>query len=209
MSLYSPLTLSFAVARGFFTGGQGNADTSRASRFVLKDYVNGKILYCVPPPNIPAEVFNAENRDLDRLSNLGLLRTKRAPTTRVPFKADTYIPQSGEQGAATALSKTRQSARAKALDRNFFASGNMVGMPAVRGVAGEKNGDNFSRVKMFPHQQNTITNSGEVVQAPKGKKKLRGEKKKAALAASGADPDDKKHFKVRREKKRSGRGYDD
>jgi large subunit GTPase 1 len=163
----------------------------------------------MPPPNIPADVFNAENRDLERLGNLGLLRTKRAPTTRVPFKADTYIPQAGEQGAATALSKTRQSARAKALDRNFFASGSMVGLPAVRGVAGEKNGDSFSRVKMFPHQQNAITNTGEAVRAPKGKKKLRGEAKKAALAVAGADPNDKKHFKVKREKKRSGRGYDD
>lgn len=201
--------LPLAVARGFFTGGQGNADTSRASRFVLKDYVNGKILYCVPPPGISIDEFNAENRDMARLGDLGLLRTKRAPTTRVPFKADTYIPQAGELGAATALSKTRQSARAKALDRNFFSSGNMVGMPAVRGVAGEKNGDQFSRVRMFPHQQNAVTDGGQAVPKPKGKKKIRGEKKKAALEAAGVDPDDKKHFKVRREKKRSGRGYDD
>jgi large subunit GTPase 1 len=93
-----------------------------------------------------------------------------------------------------------------ALDRNFFASGHMVGRPSVRGVAGEKNGDQFSRVKMFPHQQNVITDEGVAV--PKSKKK-RGDKKKAAAAAAGADLNDKKHFKVRREKKRSGRGYDD
>lgn len=127
--------------------------------------------------------------------------------TRVPIKADTYIPTSArEEGAAQALSKTRQSARAKALDRNFFASGHGIGMPGVRGVAGEKNGANFSRVKMFPHQQNVINDKGEVIPQ---KRLTNREKKKQAAEAAGVDANDKKHFKVRREKQRSGRGYDD
>lgn len=128
--------------------------------------------------------------------------------TRVPIKADTYIPQVGEQGAATALSTTRQSSRAKALDKNFFA-GTLLGRPAVRGVAGEKNGSEFSRVKMFPHQQGFIDNGGLLV--VKGRKK-RGEKKQAGsvnvVGEGSTEADDKKHFKPKRAKQRSGRGYE-
>lgn len=188
----------------------GNVDTSRASRFILKDYVSGKLLYCHAPPDIPANVFNAELHDLDRLASLGKLRAKRAPMTRVPIKADTYIQQTGEEGAATALSKTRQSTRAKALDRNFFAA-TLLGRPAVRGVAGEKNGAEFSRVRMFPHQQGEVGNDGVTVVK---KKKRTGKKEKATAALNGSlgaagQDDDKKHFKPKRQKQRSGRGYEE
>lgn len=121
--------------------------------------------------------------------------------TRVPIKADTYIPQAGEQGAATALSTTRQSSRAKALDRNFF-TGKELGGAMLRGVAGEKNGDEFSRVRMFPHQRGVVREDGTT--APKTRKK-RGDKK---AEGAGADPNDKKHKKPARVKQRSGRGYE-
>ena len=170
--------------------------------------MTGKLLYCHPPPGVSVDDFNAEVRDLDLLRAQGKLRTKRAPTTRVPFKADTYIPQTGEHGAATAMSSTRQSNRALALDRNFFA-GNLPGRPGIRGVAGEKNGAEFSRVKMFAHQ-GLVRPDGTTVRQPKGKGKA---KAAAAIAAAAAGPaaegSDKKHFKEKRQKKRSGRGYDD
>lgn len=124
--------------------------------------------------------------------------------TRVPIKADTYIPQVGEEGAATALSTTRQSSRAKALDRNFFA-GTLLGRPAVRGVAGEKNGDEFSRVKMFPHQQGAVDSGG--ISLVKGKKK-RNDSKKSDATVNAIEGEDKKHFKPKRTKQRSGRGYE-
>ncbi|KAK4705280.1 large subunit GTPase 1, partial [Phenoliferia sp. Uapishka_3] len=198
---------TYAIARGFFTGGMGNTDNSRASRFLLKDYVTGKLLYCHPPPGYPVADFNSELRDLELLRAQGKLRAKRAPTTRVPFKADTYIPQAGYGGAETALSATRQSSRALALDRNFFA-GNLPGRPGIRGVAGEKNGAEFSRVKMFAHQ-GLVSKDGTVVKPLKGKKKIKEEAKRAALETGAGTADDKKHFKERRQKKRSGRGYDD
>ncbi|SCV70673.1 BQ2448_3435 [Microbotryum intermedium] len=200
---------TYAIARGYFTGGMGNADTSRAARVVLKDYVNGKLLYCSPPPSVTEDEFNSENRDVDRLKSLGLLRAKRAPTTRVPVKADTYIPQVGEEGAAEAMSKTRQSARAKALDRRFFTSKEMVGLPGVRGVAGEKNGASFSRVRMFPHQQGQVDESGNRIPIKKASRAAAKAAAAAAAAERGQDPSDKKHFKKKREKQRSGRGYDD
>ena len=31
---------------------KGMPDVSRSARLILKDYVNGKLLYCYPPPGI-------------------------------------------------------------------------------------------------------------------------------------------------------------
>ncbi|KAF5015473.1 hypothetical protein F66182_13186, partial [Fusarium sp. NRRL 66182] len=44
------LLRAYARARGFATQGLGQPDESRAARYILKDYVNGKLLYCHPPP---------------------------------------------------------------------------------------------------------------------------------------------------------------
>ena len=61
---------AYAVARGFAKTGQGQPDESRAARYILKDYVNGKLLFCHPPPNDPpvdAREFNRELYDMDHL----------------------------------------------------------------------------------------------------------------------------------------------
>ncbi len=49
--------LVVAAIRGFMTV-RGIPDCSRASRIVLKDYVNGKLCYCVPPPGVEEQQFN-------------------------------------------------------------------------------------------------------------------------------------------------------
>ncbi|RLP65879.1 hypothetical protein L150_04655 [Candida albicans Ca529L] len=41
---------AYARARGYMTQGFGSADEPRAARYILKDYVNGKLLYVNPPP---------------------------------------------------------------------------------------------------------------------------------------------------------------
>uniref|UniRef100_A0A182WF66 Large subunit GTPase 1 homolog n=1 Tax=Anopheles minimus TaxID=112268 RepID=A0A182WF66_9DIPT len=51
------LLLAFAYNRGFMTAN-GQPDQSRGSRYVLKDYVNGKLLYCYAPPGIGQEEFH-------------------------------------------------------------------------------------------------------------------------------------------------------
>ncbi|KAH8923764.1 P-loop containing nucleoside triphosphate hydrolase protein [Atractiella rhizophila] len=81
---------AFAVARGYFTSGQGNPDEHRSARQILKDYVNAKLLYCHPPPGTEVDEFNAPNRDLERLKTLTKFN-KKAPTTRVRKGADTFI----------------------------------------------------------------------------------------------------------------------
>ncbi|KAF0696813.1 Aste57867_12475 [Aphanomyces stellatus] len=51
VDVYSVLEV-YARARGFTTTGKGGPDTSRAARQLLRDYVNGKLLYCHPPPGV-------------------------------------------------------------------------------------------------------------------------------------------------------------
>ncbi|CAH2353318.1 large subunit GTPase 1 [[Candida] railenensis] len=51
---------AYARARGYMTQGFGSADEPRASRYILKDYVNGKLLFVVPPP-----VFRSELNEWD------------------------------------------------------------------------------------------------------------------------------------------------
>ena len=60
---------AYARHRGFRTGGGlGQPDQSRAARYVLKDYVNGKLLYCEPPPgDIEGKDFNIELYDVSHL----------------------------------------------------------------------------------------------------------------------------------------------
>lgn len=43
--------------RGFMTA-RGQPDQSRSARYVLKDYVNGKLLYCHAPPELEQEEFH-------------------------------------------------------------------------------------------------------------------------------------------------------
>lgn len=48
---------AYAYCRGFMTQN-GQPDNPRASRYVLKDFVNGRLLYCVAPPGVNQEEFH-------------------------------------------------------------------------------------------------------------------------------------------------------
>lgn len=77
------ILIAYATARGFTKTGQGQPDESRAARYILKDYVNGKLLFCHPPPpllppksqtttstttpHIDPHHFNRELYDIDHL----------------------------------------------------------------------------------------------------------------------------------------------
>ncbi|MCJ1388331.1 hypothetical protein MMC18_001177 [Xylographa bjoerkii] len=64
------ILIAYAVARGFAKTGQGQPDESRAARYILKDYVNGKLLFCHPPPHDPpidALEFNRQLYDVNHL----------------------------------------------------------------------------------------------------------------------------------------------
>lgn len=62
------MLMAYAKARGYTRTGQGQPDESRAARYVLKDYVSGKLLFCMPPPgDIDPYEFNSELYDEGRL----------------------------------------------------------------------------------------------------------------------------------------------
>lgn len=47
---------TYGYMRGYMTQS-GNPDCPRTARYILKDYVNGKLLFCNPPPGIDAAAF--------------------------------------------------------------------------------------------------------------------------------------------------------
>uniref|UniRef100_A0A3Q1IBP1 Large subunit GTPase 1 homolog n=1 Tax=Anabas testudineus TaxID=64144 RepID=A0A3Q1IBP1_ANATE len=72
------LLMAYGYMRGFMTS-HGQPDQARSARYILKDYVNGKLLYCHPPPHINAEDFqpqhskfqegDVDNCDLSTITN--------------------------------------------------------------------------------------------------------------------------------------------
>ncbi|XP_066296342.1 large subunit GTPase 1 homolog [Branchiostoma lanceolatum] len=51
---------AYGAMRGFMTA-HGQPDTPRSARYILKDYVNGKLLYCHPPTGVDPEEFQSWN----------------------------------------------------------------------------------------------------------------------------------------------------
>ncbi|KAI6250588.1 Large subunit GTPase 1 [Erysiphe necator] len=58
--------IAYAKSRGFTRSGHGQPDESRAARYILKDYVNGKILFCHPPPETDSKEFNLDYFKIDK-----------------------------------------------------------------------------------------------------------------------------------------------
>ncbi|XP_050978063.1 large subunit GTPase 1 homolog [Labeo rohita] len=57
---YEELLMAYGYMRGFMTA-HGQPDQSRSARYILKDYVNGKLLYCHPPPHINPKDFQPQH----------------------------------------------------------------------------------------------------------------------------------------------------
>ncbi|XP_041646461.1 large subunit GTPase 1 homolog [Cheilinus undulatus] len=55
------LLMAYGYMRGFMTS-HGQPDQSRSARYILKDYVSGKLLYCYPPPHISSEDFQPQHK---------------------------------------------------------------------------------------------------------------------------------------------------
>ena len=196
----SELLTAYSIARGFFTQGQGNPDEARSSRYVLKDFVAGKLLYARAPPGIDEDVYNAENRDLDRLRLLDRVRAKRAPTTRVGQSSDTYIQPGGGGDKSNADVQTkptgRKNTRASALEQDFFNSLNS-GLPQLKGRSLQSNSASAARPATW-NRGVVIGNDGRPIT----------DVDDASSASSGLAGTSKRHFKASRSKQRSGRGYE-
>lgn len=110
---------AYATARGFSTTGLGQPDESRAARYVLKDYVKGKLLYCHPPPVSPAmdgKAFNQELYDVDHLPQkrrAGFAADEDASVADSQYQDDPdMVPMPKPQGEKT-----------QSMDKRFFARG--------------------------------------------------------------------------------------
>uniref|UniRef100_A0A8C8S0W3 Large subunit GTPase 1 homolog n=1 Tax=Pelusios castaneus TaxID=367368 RepID=A0A8C8S0W3_9SAUR len=55
------LLTAYGYMRGFMTA-HGQPDQPRSARYVLKDYVSGKLLYCHPPPGIDPKDFQDQHK---------------------------------------------------------------------------------------------------------------------------------------------------
>jgi len=177
----SEVLRAYAKARGFATTGHGQPDESRAARYVLKDYVNGKLLYCHPPPSDPEIDGNEFNKDLYDFAHLPAKRqawlishSEEIPEAEVAREIPVPGPAS-ETGA-----------RSKQLDKGFFGAGS--------GNAGHL-------TMPFNHQ---YTEQGK-------QKQLSGRKARTMAALEkDLDPTEvktgsKKHFKSARTKTRNTR----
>ncbi|KAK7064371.1 p-loop containing nucleoside triphosphate hydrolase protein [Favolaschia claudopus] len=191
--------IAYAIGRGYTRSGQGNPDEARAARYVMKDYINAKLLYCHPPPDIAEGEFNK------RTHELALLRfadKKRAPLTRVGKGADTFVASMAVSPSETGTAGGPQDSKSGALDRNFFENNSTLSpRPYVQG-SGQLDGKAFSRSRTYPHQ-NSVADDGTPLSG-------RRARVAAVLANQGGvlGEGKKHHKKMKRVKQRSGKGYD-
>ncbi|KAJ7102112.1 hypothetical protein B0H15DRAFT_813235 [Mycena belliarum] len=189
--------IAYAIARGYTRSGQGNPDEARSARYVMKDYVNAKLLYCHPPPDISESSFNQRTHEL---AMLRFADKKRAPVTRVGKGADTFVPSDvftpgGEKVV------NGQGLKSRTLDQNFFENNSTLSSrPFIQGS--NLDGKTFSRLRAYPHQ-NAVADDGTAISG-------RRARLAAVLANQGGvlGEGKKHHKKMKRVKQRSGKGYD-
>ncbi|RMZ83805.1 hypothetical protein DV738_g863, partial [Chaetothyriales sp. CBS 135597] len=182
----SELLRAYAKARGFATTGHGQPDESRAARYILKDYVNGKLLYCHPPPHDP-EIDGADfNKDLYDFAHLPAKRQAWLIAHSDPADASTA---GGDEisDAPLPLLPRQEGGKSRQLDNKFFAASS----------------GNVSHVLNHKYSE-------------RARKPLTGRKAKAMDALEkDIDPAEmraagsKKHFKASRTKTRKTRVNDD
>jgi len=193
----------------------GMPDTSRAARYILKDYVNAKLLFAHPPPSIEVDDFMSTSRarTVKELNDAYDAGRKRAPIQHVSKNADTYVAPAPDAEALRQRQSTMKSIRADAasaparsgkqkaaaLDGVFFADAGPAPRPMLTGGQAQDQRDQqegglgFSRNTAYPHQRMLGPDGMPMVDM--------------GIRTTGRN-NGKKHFKVKEGKKRSGRGYD-
>lgn len=180
------LLRAYARARGFCTQGQGNPDESRAARYVLKDYVNGKLLWVEPPPgDLDAKDFNSELYDPSYLT--GKRRLALAAAMEAMSVAEAAGEDQSEFGDLDMIPLMPAGPKTQRLDKNFFGPGS--------GKAGHLN---------MPFSYKYSEQGQAQAAATAATKQLSGRKARAMVALeNGLDPKEvqmlttgsKKHFK--------------
>jgi large subunit GTPase 1 len=167
----SELLRAYAAARGFATQGLGQPDESRAARYVLKDYVKGKLLFCNPPPSDPPIEPSHFNK--------GLYDEAHLPEKRRVFLQDDESDMASVAAATDDLSlhdpAPQTGRKGGDIDKKFFGEGSR----------------NAGHLKMpFSYQY-----------SEQGQKQLSGRKQRTMIALEkNVDPSEvklnsKRHFK--------------
>ena len=174
---------AYAVARGFAKTGQGQPDESRAARYILKDYVSGKLLFCHPPPSDPPVDAREFNRDLYDMAHLPPKRQAVLAALAEASNTGSEDPSLMDDSETLPLVAT-QGEKSNRLDKRFFSRG--------QGNAGHS-------TMPFNYQINE-----------QGSRQLSGRKLQMMTALErGIDPTElkllssKKHFKENRRKKQA------
>ncbi|OJJ64894.1 hypothetical protein ASPSYDRAFT_138451 [Aspergillus sydowii CBS 593.65] len=173
---------AYARARGFATTGQGQPDESRAARYVLKDYVNGKLLFCHPPPTNDAE--DEEPIDADEFNKDLYDWAHLPPRRRAMLEA---AQQSSSASTSTSRAPVRGT-KSQTVDKGFFGNGS------------ESNGGRLT----MPFNSK-YTEQGQAIRKP-----LTGRKERMMVALErGVDVSEvrgnsKKHFKVKHKNQKKG-----
>ena len=185
------------VARGFTRSGRGNADEARAARYILKDYVNAKLLFCHPPPNYPADEFNSGAR---KLALRRVARKKRAPSTRDGKNGDAQPLDGTISDLSDLPAPLGRSQKSQSLDRLFFdETAGLAARPFTKDAGGRI--QSVSRPILYPHHL-SVANDGSPFAT-------HGVQIGTLMAnAGGRAPGKKDHKKMKRTKQRSGQGYD-
>jgi large subunit GTPase 1 len=109
---------AYAIARGFQTQGLGQPDESRAARYILKDYVKGKLLFCHPPPSEPPIDPKHFNRELYDAAHLPEKRRARLARMTEAAEAEDEAFLHMDDGAAPLTGE-----KSKRMDKKFFGPG--------------------------------------------------------------------------------------
>jgi len=189
------LLVAYARARGFMKTSAGNPDDSRAARYVLKDYINGKLLFCHPPPGSinPAEFNAGLYEDESRLPE-----RRRKHTTHNDDAASVLsgsdVPHN-EEDEMVSLAGPPQGRKTAAMDAQFFGRG--------VGAGG--------------HLSNPFLAASSAASSSGGGRVLSGRKAKTMIAIeNNLSPDEvaalkgsKKHFKGGKRKKQQVKRADE
>lgn len=180
---------AYATARGFSTQGLGQPDESRAARHVFKDYVNGKLLFCHPPPSDPPIDPRHFNRELYNAAHLPERRRARFAADE-----DAELKQTSNgllADDATIPLPSTEGVKGRGIDKKFFGAGS--------------GHDGHLTLPLHQRLQEQATTSG---------KPLTGRKLKTTIALEkNVDPSDlrtssKKHYKANKRRNQQDRkGY--
>jgi large subunit GTPase 1 len=109
------LLTTYCVARGFLASFSGVPDYQRAARIIIKDYADGKLLYCHPPPSM--DDFESFQKDTIETA---LRQTQRTRERLLKQQQKVEAMNAATNGPVVPTSVIRKSKVADAMDDEFL-----------------------------------------------------------------------------------------